>query len=213
MTNPQIEALGDRAFIIRLSHSLDLSVNSRARALSDSIRAAAIPGITDVVPANSSVGVYFSTTNSDAEIRGRLTALLATAAADVPEPAIRIHEIPVHYNGPDLRDVASRTGLSTEAVIEIHSSREYRVFAVGFAPGFGYLGEVDERIAVPRRAEPRARVAAGSVAIANRQTAIYPMDTPGGWNLIGTTDTRIFDIQHEPPSLFAVGDSVRFVPL
>ena len=213
MTNPQIEALGDRAFIIRLSHALDLSANSRARALSDSIRAAAVSGITDVVPANSSVGVYFSTTNGAGEIRDRLTALLATAAAEVPEPAMRIHEIPVSYNGPDLSDVASRTGLSTDAVIEIHSSREYRVFAVGFAPGFGYLGEVDERIAVPRRAEPRPRVAAGSVAIANRQTAIYPMNTPGGWNLIGTTDTRIFDIQRDPPSLFAVGDSVRFVPL
>ena len=212
MKTPEIEPLGEKALIVRLSHDLDVAVNRKVRSLADAIREAGLAGITDVVPANSSIGVYFER----GDLAGRLTqdiaALLAAHTDSFSEPERQTHEIPVLYKGPDLAEVAARMGLSVDEVVEIHSSREYQVLAIGFAPGFGYLGEVDERISVPRRAEPRPRVAAGSVAIANRQTAIYPLDTPGGWNLIGSTEARVFDIGRDSPSLFSVGDSVRFVP-
>lgn len=212
MKTPEIEALGEKALIVRLSHDLDVAVNKKVRSLADAIRKAGLAGITDVVPANSSIGVYFERADLSGQLTQDITALLTAQPGLSSEPKHLTHQIPVMYKGPDLAEVAAKTGLSVDEVIEIHSSREYQVFAIGFAPGFGYLGEVDERISVPRRAEPRPRVAAGSVAIANRQTAIYPLDTPGGWNLIGSTDVRVFDIGRDSPSLFSVGDSVRFVP-
>ena len=112
----------------------------------------------------------------------------------------------------DIGEVAERTGLSVADIIRVHSEREYRVYVIGFVPGFAYLGTLDERLALPRRATPRKRVPAGSVGIADRQTALYPSTTPGGWHLIGTTEARLFDPRGEPPSILAVGDRVRFVP-
>lgn len=210
MSPAGIFPLGENALIVRLSDVLDAKANERARWIADAIEAAGIDQVTDVVPANSSVGVYFSRDSDSAAIRERVTSILegsSTQLLSVP----RQHELPVRYDGPDLEDVARQTGLSIPEITQIHSAREYQVFAIGFAPGFAYLGELDERIAVPRRSSPRTRVPAGSVAIANRQTAIYPFNTPGGWNLIGKTDARVFDLKRDPASLFQVGDRVRFV--
>lgn len=212
MRLPEIIPLGEHALIIRLSNELDRAANQHARALADTIEAATLPGLTDVVAANSSVGIYFDTQERSAEARSAIASILDGQIKSHVQSMSPLHEIAVEYDGPDLEAVANSCGLSAQSVMDIHSSREYQVFAIGFAPGFGYLGEVDERISVPRRAAPRARVAGGTVAIANRQTAIYPMDTPGGWNLIGKTSTRIFDVRREPASLFEVGDRVRFVP-
>ena len=124
-----------------------------------------------------------------------------------------IVEIPTTYDGPDLGDVAAKTDLSTTAVIELHSGREYLVYCVGFAPGFTYCGALDDQLVVPRRASPRARVAAGSVGIAGSQTGIYAVESPGGWNLIGRTDLRLFDPAADPPARFQPGDRLRFVPV
>ena len=212
MIPPEIIPLGEHALIVRLSDSLDAETNSHARAIADAVELAKLTGIVDVVPANSSVGIYMDGSAEPQKTRTAIDKIISELRAPERTTPSRTHEIPVSYDGPDLESVAMQCRLSVQAVIEIHAEREYQVFAIGFAPGFGYLGELDERISVPRRAEPRTRVPAGSVAIANRQTAIYPLDTPGGWNLIGKTVTRIFDIDRESPSLFKVGDRVRFVP-
>jgi KipI family sensor histidine kinase inhibitor len=116
----------------------------------------------------------------------------------------------VTYDGPDLSEVAQRTGMTPESVIDIHCSREYRVYMLGFAPGFAYLGDLDQRLALPRRESPRKRVSKGSVAIAEAQTAVYPSSTPGGWHLIGRTEVTMFDPTRDPPATLAVGDRVRF---
>ena len=124
--------------------------------------------------------------------------------------------LPAYYSpesGPDLEALAQRADLSIEEVIKIHSEMEYRVYAIGFAPGFAYLGEVDERIAAPRLSTPRTRVPRGAIAIADRQTAVYPAVSPGGWNLIGLCPTRMFDPKAEPTMPVQVGDRIRFNPI
>lgn len=213
MKGAEVVALGENALIVRLSDKLDEHVNRRARFIADIVEAEGIPGITDVVPANSSVGIYFSDGTRLDKVHNVVRQILDRTDSAPVERERRLLEIRVHYDGPDLQLVATAAGLDIETVVAIHSDAEYQVFAIGFAPGFGYLGEVDARISVPRRAEPRARVPAGSVAIANRQTAIYPMETPGGWNLIGRTNERMFDVSRKAPSLLSVGDRVRFVPV
>ena len=148
---------------------------------------------------------------------GQARALIDQALADLQPDAGntgRRHEIPVWYHasvGPELPVLAARSGLSEAEVIGLHSEREYPVFALGFAPGFGFMGLVDERLASPRLSTPRKRVAAGSVGIAERQTAAYPAVSPGGWNLIGRTPVRLFDHAREGYSLLQPGDRVRFV--
>ena len=152
------------------------------------------------------------------ELQVKESQIAATENSDfadtVSEPDLIV--LPVYYHpqvAPDLNRVAERAGLSIEDVIALHSHRDYRVFSIGFAPGFGYLGQVDEKIATPRLATPRAHVAKGSVAIADQQTAIYPADSPGGWNIIGRCPLALFDINQQPNMLFNVGDKVSFRPI
>ena len=122
----------------------------------------------------------------------------------------RLHRIPVVYDGPDLEVVASRLDLTPQKVVELHSGSIYRVFLVGFVPGWAYLGPLPDELVLPRRPIPRTQVPAGSVAIAGQQTGIYPLDTPGGWHLIGRTSVRLFLPDSDPPSLFRAGDRVKF---
>jgi len=126
------------------------------------------------------------------------------------EPGREI-EIPTHYDGPDLLETAERSKLSIEQLIAAHAGREYRAFFLGFLPGFAYCGVLDTRIIAPRLLRPRERVPAGSVAVADGQTSVYPFDSPGGWRLIGRTDVRVFDSRKDPPALIRPGDRVRFV--
>jgi KipI family sensor histidine kinase inhibitor len=123
----------------------------------------------------------------------------------------RVVEIPTHYDGPDLSETAERSKLSVDELIGLHAGREYRAFFLGFLPGFAYCGVLDPRIVAPRLSRPRERVPAGSVAIADGQTSVYPFDSPGGWRLIGRTDVRMFDKSNDPPVLIRPGDRVRFV--
>jgi inhibitor of KinA len=120
-------------------------------------------------------------------------------------------EIPTHYDGPDLRETAERSKLSIDELVALHSGQTYRAFFLGFLPGFAYCGVLDPRIVAPRLVRPRERVPAGSVAIADGQTSVYPFDSPGGWRLIGRTNARVFDSTREPPALIRPGDRVRFV--
>lgn len=145
---------------------------------------------------------------ADAE---RKVAELVSALARVEIGGGRLVEIPTDYDGPDLAETAERSKLSVDELIAVHSGREYRAFFLGFLPGFAYCGVLDPRIVAPRLVRPRERVPAGSVAVADGQTSVYPFDSPGGWRLIGRTDVRVFDSAREPPVLIRPGDRVRFV--
>lgn len=167
--------------------------------------------VTDVVPGYTTLAVYFDSALVSFESMAASVAPIVNMAGIQEETASALVEIPVRYNGPDIAEVAERTGLTVEGVIEKHSSRVYRAYMSGFAPGFAYLGDLDQSLVLPRRTVPRVRVAPGSVAIAGAQTAVYPLETPGGWHLIGTTSTIMFDAERDPPALIRAGDSVRFV--
>ena len=214
MTERRISPLGDSAITLTLgdgiSEGLSRKVVSEARVISES----AIRGVKDVVPSYATVTVHYDPLRIGyADLRSRLLALASPAPfAANGSLAPQAHEIPVRYDGEDLQDVAARAGMTTNDVIDIHSATEYRVFVIGFVPGFAYLGVLDARLVLPRRESPRKRVPAGSVAIAEAQTGIYPSETPGGWHLIGTTDVKMFDPARSQPALFAVGDRVRFIP-
>jgi KipI family sensor histidine kinase inhibitor len=172
-----------------------------------------IPGVRDVISTYRSVAVHFDPLITDA--RDVVASLERAADARLAPVEGRLVEVPVEYGGqwgPDLADVAAFAGESLEGVVKRHAERDYHVFMLGFLPGFAYLGEVDQKIAAPRRPSPRERVRAGSVGIAGGQTAVYPMDSPGGWQIIGHTMTRMFDSDQWPSALLSPGDSVRFRP-
>ena len=214
-----IAPLGEQAWTVVLGETVDRMLHQRVTALAARIAAARLPGLVEVVPAYATVTVFFE---GDAEeIRRQLVALCHPersegAGGRHPERSEgakpQLHVIPVRYTGPDLAYVATQTGLTPDQVVERHSSREYLVYLLGFVPGFGYLGDLDSSLVLPRRATPRTRVPAGSVAIAGAQTAVYPLATPGGWHLIGSTTTMMFDPAREPAALLKAGDRVRFEP-
>ena len=206
-----IRDAGDSALVLELEPRIDAAVNARAIAIAAAVREARIPGVRDVVPTYRSVAVFFDPLQTRFEAVTSALDRAGTHAARVDLP--RVVEIPVAYggdNGPDLAEVAALTALTESEVIRRHADAEYRVFMLGFVPGFAYMGVVDESIAVPRRPTPRVKVPAGSVAIAGRQTGIYPQETPGGWRLIGRTRVRAFDPLRTPEFLVAPGDHVRF---
>jgi inhibitor of KinA len=208
---PQIVPLGDSALLVTFAQSISWGTGVKVRAAADRIRRLQIAHVTDVVPAYTALGIYFDGTKCTREsIASSIAATLQIE--DVEDASVPpIIEIPVRYDGPDLDEVAERTGLSVADVIARHCSRTYRAYMSGFAPGFTYLGDLDEALVLPRRSVPRTRVARGSVAIAGAQTAVYPLETPGGWHLIGTTNMVMFDASREPPALLRAGDTVQFV--
>lgn len=207
------EPLGDRAVLVRLGDRIDPAVHRAVGRLTGAIRRAAPNGVTDVVPAYTTVGVWYDPARSSyAELVETLGALALTDTA-TPESESRLWRIPTRYHGPDLAAVAERIGMPAEEVVERHSARTYEVLLVGFVPGFAFLGELDPRLVLPRRDSPRRRVPAGSVAIAGAQTGIYPLETPGGWHLLGRTDLTLFDPNRDPPALLRVGDRVHFDPI
>jgi KipI family sensor histidine kinase inhibitor len=214
---PRLLPAGDAAVLIEWADEIDDRVNDGVHALTQALRASANhPEITDLIPAYSSLLVCYDPARvSFVEMRVFLQAALESLPAYTP-PAPRLIEIPTVYGGefgPDLAFVAQHSRLTEAEVVCLHTSVVYRVYLIGFAPGFAYLGSVPEQIAVPRMETPRTRVPAGSVGIAGRQTGIYPMETPGGWRLIGRTTQRLFDPDRDPPSLLRPGDRVRFVPI
>jgi KipI family sensor histidine kinase inhibitor len=215
VSEPRIRDAGDAAIVVELGDGIDAAVNARAIALAARIRAAALAGVRDVIATFRSVAVFFDPRRTDVDaLKARVLEMpRAELPDDRPSTAI---EVPVEYGGdagPDLEPLAAAAGLSPADVIARHGGRDYRVLMVGFLPGFAYLGSVDTSIAAPRHGSPRLRVRPGSVGIAGQQTGIYPQASPGGWQIIGRTATRPFDARRVPASLFAPGDSVRFVPV
>ena len=175
------------------------------------LRRVALPGITDIVPAADTVLVACTDAAALAHVRERLTGVRPLAAGG--RAAAAPVEVAVRYDGEDLDAVASAVGLSTGEVVALHSAPVYVVAFCGFAPGFGYLRGLDARLHIPRRATPRTRVPAGSVAVAAEYTAVYPRPSPGGWHLLGRTDRVLFDPDRSPPALLQPGDRVRFVAI
>jgi inhibitor of KinA len=209
----RIVPAGDSAVIVEFADRIDAAVNAQAVALAESVRAASLSGVRDVVPTFCSVAVYFDPLRTD--VHALVDRLDREAAREAPEPALaaRPIRVPVCYGGafgPDLAEVARFARMSEAEIIELHSAPVYRVFMLGFVQGFAYMGTVDARIAAPRRATPRVRVPAGSVGIAGLQTGIYPSESPGGWQLIGRTPVKPFDVGRLQPSLLKPGDAVRF---
>jgi inhibitor of KinA len=209
-----VVAAGDAALVVQLEDRVDPELNAWCVALATALPAALGAAVRDAVVGYTSVTVYFDPLHVDRDWLedqiGDLAERLESSAASTPSGMI---EVPVAYGGeegPDLADVALFAGCSEAEVVHLHTAREYRVYLVGFVPGFAYMAEVDSRIAAPRRSTPRTALPAGSVAIAGVQTGIYPVVTPGGWNIIGRTEVRPFDPDRAEPSLFRAGDRVRF---
>lgn len=214
-----LSALGDSALVLSLGEEVDNATASRVSAVTDALRQAALPGVLDVVPAFATVTVHYDIAHTGpyAEFETRIREIAGRAAEAIRRLASpRVVEVPVCYGGeygPDLELVAQKAKASLSDVIEWHSDAEYRVHAIGFVPGFAYLGGLPSRMHTPRRATPRAKVPAGSVGIGGAQTGIYPIVTPGGWNLIGRTPLVLFDPQREHPTALRTGDLVKFKPI
>ncbi|MGH9422906.1 MAG: 5-oxoprolinase subunit PxpB [Thermoanaerobaculia bacterium] len=207
------QPLGDSALTIAFGTQKSAELLRRVHAAAISVSAAALPEVDDVVAAYLSLAVFYDSRNTTySEIAAQVLGVCERASTAGPAPeASRTHEISVTYDGPDLEDVATALGLSTEDVIGRHLARTYSVDLIGFVPGWAYLSELDPALHLPRRAQPRPRVPAGSVAIAGAQTGVYPLVTPGGWHIIGHTDTVMFDPRRDPPAFLRPGDKVRFV--
>lgn len=211
-----IRLAGDTLLMVDDEGIVDPQVNARVIALSEALRSRRIEGVRDVVPGYCSVGIHFDPLRTDLATLERTVRSEVDAIEAIGAPAeSRVIEIHVRYggeDGPDLDAVARFAGCTTREVIDLHVSTPYRVYMLGFVPGFAYLGRVPATIAAPRRRVPRERVPAGSVGIAGFQTGVYPIASPGGWQLIGRTSAVMFDPARSPASLLAPGDTVRFVP-
>lgn len=213
----KVRECGDSMLLVEFEPVIDAAVNERAIALAARVRARQLRGVRDVAPGYCTVGVHFDPLQIDlAALEGAIADAADANTESEPVAARTPVEISVSYggaDGPDLEAVAAHAGCTAAEVIERHAARVYRVYMLGFVPGFAYMGRVDPSIATPRHRVPRERVPAGSVGIAGEQTGVYPVTSPGGWQLIGRTERVMFDAGRAPASLLAPGDLVRFVPI
>ena len=221
---PRIYPLGERALVVEFGRVISSEFNQKAIALADLLDRQPFKGYIESLPAYASTTIFFdptivsdaypnSTTSSEAVSHLVEPFLFQADAVDVGRGRlIEIHGKFGNEAGPDLDSIAEAAGLEPKTVIKIFTAATYRVYMLGFLPGFAYMGDVDERIAAPRRTSPRLSVPAGSIGIAGRQTGIYSLESPGGWQIIGRTDMRLFDPFSEEPSLLKAGDLVKFVP-
>jgi KipI family sensor histidine kinase inhibitor len=205
--------MGDRSLLVELGDEISPSVNQRVQELFTALDLHPLDGVRELVPSYRSLLVVYDPLNiSLADLKRTIgNAYQKLNQSELPEP--RTIDIPIVYGGeqgPDLESVAQYHHITTQAVIDYHTRPTYRVYMIGFTPGYPYLGQVPEAIATPRRKTPRILVPKGSVGIAKQQTGIYPVDSPGGWQIIGWTPVNLFDPQAQPPSLLMMGDRVRF---
>ena len=213
---PKFLAAGDRAIVIELGDEISIECNRRVHSLHRAIARQRLLGVVDLIPTYRSLLVEYDAAQvSYADMKARLGDVRG-GAAEVPEDDTTVVQLPVLYgaeHGPDLEFVARNAGMDVQEVVDLHSGTDYPVYMMGFTPGFPYLGGMSERIATPRLSTPRGVIPAGSVGIAEAQTGVYPIESPGGWRLIGRTPLCLFDVSRTPPSLIDVGHCVRFVPL
>jgi KipI family sensor histidine kinase inhibitor len=213
---PMIRHLGDRGLLVELGRGIDPAVNRRVKQLHRIIARERPHGVVETVPAYASLLVVFDPLQASPEALKRHINGLCDFEDAGPIEDRTVVEIPVVYGGeagPDLDAVAAHHGLSREEVIGLHTGTVYRVYMIGFTPGFPYMGELPEALDTPRRDTPRTHIPKGSVAIAQRQTGIYPAVSPGGWQIIGRTPVALFDPRQETPSFLTMGDAVRFTPI
>ena len=212
---PYIEVAGENTFIVYCGKDMEKGVLGRVRRIDQAVRSEFGSMVIDTIPSYASLLVIYradQVNGSDMKLRLEVCVTEVDESQKILEVE-RVVTLPVWYGfeaGADLKALAESKRLRSEEVIALHQEKEYQVYAIGFAPGFAYLGEVDERIAVPRLSTPRKRVPCGAVGIAGRQTAVYPSESPGGWNLIGRCPVRMFDLQASEPMPVRVGDCVRF---
>lgn len=217
----RIFPLGDSAITIDFGNCIEQNINTKVISLFYYLQKNPLEGMIETVPAYSSLTVYYDVFNSKMKntsvsaydfMKRQLEKILVHDIT--AEPVLSNHiRIPVLYDGEDIEWVAQEKNLSVKEVIRIHSGAVYRVYMLGFLPGFPYMGETNERINVPRKQQPRLKVEEGSVGIAGRQTGIYPLASPGGWQLIGKTPLKIFDAKRKPLALISAGDTVQFYPI
>lgn len=215
LTRPRLHLSGDSLVLVEFEPRVAPEVNARVVALAEAITAARVPGVRDVVPGYASAGVHVDPLHFDAAALEQVVAHAWDLTGPERAPA-RVIEIPVCYggaHGPDLDAVAAFAQCTADEVVQRHAAPDYRVYMLGFLPGFAYLGSVDAGIAAPRHLAPRDRVPGGTVGIAGRQTGVYPCDSPGGWQLIGRTPWRMFDASRSEPAVLRAGDVVRFRPV
>ena len=215
MENVRFLPCGDQAVTVEWGSTIDEHINRQVHAFARKVEALSHPAITEVVPTYRSATVHYRPEVLSYEELKHLLAPLAQGSAEEAEE-LPVVEIPVCYGGeygPDLLEVSQHCSLTPEEVIARHTAPTYRIYMLGFTPGFPYLGGMDPSIAAPRRKEPRIHIPAGSVGIAGEQTGVYPIVSPGGWQLIGRTPLRLFDPQKEQPILLSAGAGIRFAPI
>lgn len=216
MQNIKILTAGDASLLIEFGKEISPEINGKITAVVQLMKEQHIEGVVDIIPAFCSLLInYDPRVISYDDITKRMKRILKIDIK-AGEANKRVFEIPVCYGGkygPDLAFIAEHAGLSEEEVIKIHSSRDYLIYMLGFLPGFCYLGGLDERIHTPRLANPRLKINAGSVGIGGSQTGIYPLDSPGGWQLMGMTPVKTYDPDREVPILLSAGDYIRFIPV
>lgn len=216
MQEIKILTAGDSSLLIEFGQEISPEINRKITATVQLMKKQQIEGVVDIIPAFCSLLInYNPRVISYDELKSRMQGLVKVDAK-AEQGKKRVFEIPVCYGGkygPDLNAIAEHAGLTPEEVIEIHSSRDYLIYMLGFLPGFTYLGGLDERIHTPRLANPRVKISAGSVGIGGSQTGIYPLDSPGGWQLMGMTPVKTYDPERETPILVEAGDYIRFVPV
>ena len=207
---------GDMALVAELGNAITPEINRRVRSLTDALEQGGIPGVFDFLPTYRSVLVYYDPLATTSEKVQSAIEHLLDNAEEAGACARHIVHIPTLYGGdmgPDIAFVALHNGIDEQEVVNIHSGADYLVYMMGFSPGFAYLGGLDERLATPRLQSPRTEIPSGAVGIAETQTGVYPMASPGGWQLIGRTPLKLFDPTRERPVLLSAGDYVRFVPI
>ncbi|WP_312853856.1 5-oxoprolinase subunit PxpB [Thermoactinomyces mirandus] len=215
-TSVELTPLGDTAVMVQLGQTINPETHLKVKKLAIYLDQNPIPGMVEYVPAFTTIAVYYDPLKTSYKKICSILELIVSRSEDLTDPKPRTVEIPVCYAeefGPDLEFVAKYNGLTPDQVIDIHSSNEYLMYMIGFAPGFPYLGGISKHIATPRRKFPRLSIPAGSVGIAGSQTGVYPISTPGGWQIIGRTPLDLFRPNENPPCLLQVGDLVKFRPI
>lgn len=214
-SHPRFLTSGDTALVVEFGKSVDRLISALVLALAERIDAAAIEGITETVPTFRSLMIHYDPLRlRQAELKERLTDLIQDLSPS--ETAGRLWRIPACYDpilGPDLEEVAARTNLTPAQVVRLHSSETYHVYMLGFLPGYPYMGDLPAALVLPRRDNPRIKVPPGSLAIAMTMAAIYPLESPGGWHLLGRTPVPVWDLRRETPALLMPGDKVKFDPV
>jgi len=213
---PVFRVNGDSALLVEYGKGIDISINERVRAMTAVLGEKNLLGVKAVVPAYCSLAIIYDPCLVALDALMEDIERLEAARLSSPPSPPSIVEIPVCYGcdlGPDIKFVAEHTGLSEEQVVALHSSADYPIFMIGFTPGFCYLGGMDPRLKTPRRKTPRTAVPEGSVGIAESQTGMYPIESPGGWQIIGRTPLRLFAPERENPFLYRPGDIIRFRPV